>query len=135
MVVAFVVVHVNMAWFPIVIDAGEAESVAVVTAGGNEGSMPTPRQPDMRPAQTHTATTDKHFAGKCTLHRPWGGCRGFETKISGTGNPKVRRFTRRQQLPLLMYVLIRSLDALSADELVLRVVSRLPVLCTSGSPV
>lgn len=69
-VVASEVVHVSVAWFPGVMVDGETERVAVVTAGGNEGSSATPRQPDIRPSERHTAMNDKHLVGKRTLHHP-----------------------------------------------------------------
>lgn len=67
-VVAFAVVQVNVAGFPaIIVVAGEAESAAVGTAGDPAGSRPAPRQPDMSPAQTHTAAKDRYFVDKCKL--------------------------------------------------------------------
>ena len=70
--VAFEVVQVSVAWFPGVTVEGETERVAVVTAGGNEGSSAAPRQPDMRPSERHTAMNDKHLVGKRTLRHPLG---------------------------------------------------------------
>jgi hypothetical protein len=68
--VAFEVVHVNVAWFPGVMVVGETERLAVATAGGNEGNVPTPRQPDRKPSDKHTAMNDKHLVGKSTLYHP-----------------------------------------------------------------
>ena len=69
--VAFVVVKVSVAWFPGVMDEGETEKVAVATAGGNEGSIPAPRQPHIRPSERQTAMNENHLIAKRTLHHPW----------------------------------------------------------------
>jgi hypothetical protein len=68
--VAFEVVHVSVAWFPGATVDGEADRVAVATAGGNEGNIAAPRQPDIRPSEKHAATNNKHLVGKRTLHHP-----------------------------------------------------------------
>ena len=65
-VVAFEVLQVSVAWFPGVIVEGETERVAVATAGGSEGSIAAPRQPEIKLSERHTAANDKHLVGKRT---------------------------------------------------------------------
>ncbi len=97
--VAFDVVHVSVAWFPGVIVEGETERVAVVTAGGNEGNIAVPRQPDIRPSERLTAMNDKHIVGKRTLHHPLGTWQepwqNYEIKPGRTKSENPLDFRRR----------------------------------------
>ena len=107
--VASEVVHVSLAWFPGVMVDGETERVAVVSAGGNEGSSATPRQPDIRPSERHTAMNDKHLVGKRTLHHPLGSWqepwRKYDIKPYSTEIGKPGGLIR-QQIPTRVWMLL-----------------------------
>ena len=64
---AYAVVHDKVVDLPGATVAGEAVIAAVGTTGGCAGSKPAPRQPDIKPAETQTATTNKRFMAQYTL--------------------------------------------------------------------